>query len=166
MMVFAIIWNAITCPMFILFAVNNDGLNWTYLFFAPFLLVGVGTLIGAVVLIIQGVLSGRRLGPIALTLPRLPLRLGEHFDVEFDHTVKSACEIERVTLTLECEEWVRYTVGTDTRTAKHTAYKSEIESMGASSIGGPSRWRAAPRSPSPSTPCRHSTRPTTKSNGP
>ena len=84
MMVFAIIWNAITWPMFILFTVNDDGFGWMYLFFAPFLLVGVGTLIGAVVLIIQGVLAKRRLGPVALTLPRLPLRLGEHFDVEFD----------------------------------------------------------------------------------
>lgn len=136
LMVFALIWNAFTWPMFILFAANDDGFSWTYLFFAPFLLVGVGTLIGAVVLIIQGVLAGRRLGPVVLTLPRLPLRLGEHFDVEFEQTVKSACEIERVTLTLKCEEWVRYTVGTDTRTAKHTAYETKCEVMGASSVGG------------------------------
>ena len=84
LMVFALLWNAFTWPMFILFTVNDDGFGWMYLFFAPFLLVGVGTLIGAVVLIIQGVLAKRRLGPVALTLPRLPLRLGEHFDVEFD----------------------------------------------------------------------------------
>ena len=113
---------------------------WTSL--AAVVLIGLAVLVGGIWAIVRAVLVGGRISPPVLTIDRLPLRLGEKFKVAYEQQTRKQCEINKVTVTLTCKEWVRYTVGTNTRTLEHTVCEHEeilaenVQTMGAEPING------------------------------
>lgn len=118
----AVFWNGITWTLvLVLWSESGGAWKWGPMaFMSIFVVIGAFLFLGGVWKIITSIMVGRRIMPASLTIDRLPLRLGERFTVEFEQQTRSACQINRVTVTLFCQEWVRYTVGTDTRTAEHT----------------------------------------------
>ncbi len=124
LLIFAAFWLGVSGTMFVLF-LGEGGLSFPLVFIGLFVVIGVAVLIGGIVVIVSGVLVGQKIAPADITVSRLPLRLGERFTLEYDQPVKQRCEIDHVTLTLVCKEWVRYTVGTDTRTAEHEVLSQE-----------------------------------------
>ena len=97
------------------------------LFIGLFVLVGVGALLLGILLIINSILVGQKIMAPVLTIDRQPLRLGERFKAAYEQQTRKDCAVNKVTLKLTCKEWVRYTVGTNTRTARHTV--SEVEQV-------------------------------------
>lgn len=143
LLVFAAFWNSITW-MFVFFMWSEEGpMKWGGLaFISIFVLIGLAVLVGGIWAIVRAVLVGGRISPPVLTIDRLPLRLGEKFKVGYAQQVRKQCEINKVTVTLICREWVQYTVGTNTRTLEHTLCEHEeilaenVQTMGAEPING------------------------------
>ena len=105
---------------------DRGAIKWfVILFIGLFVLAGIGLLLLGIRLIINAILVGQKIMPPVLTIDRQPLRLGERFKVAYDQQTRKDCEVNKVTLKLTCKEWVRYTVGTNTRTAEHTVSKVE-----------------------------------------
>lgn len=127
LLAFAAFWNGITWTAVLsMWSDDGSGMQWFFFaFMGIFVLIGLLMLLGGVSLVIKAVLVGRQIAAPTLTLDRLPLRLGERFDVLYEQPVRRACRIASVKLTLVCQEWVRYRVGTDTRTATHEALSVE-----------------------------------------
>lgn len=67
-------------------------------------------------------LAAMRLEPPAITIAMSPLYLGETVQGELVQRVKKPAQINSVTVTFVCREWVEYTQGTDTRTETHDIY--------------------------------------------
>jgi hypothetical protein len=88
------------------------------IFGSVFALIGALCLGGAV----KKYLANKKLEPPSLTLSVRPLYLGETFHGELVQRVKEAANINSVTVTLICREWVQYTQGTDTHTETHDVY--------------------------------------------
>lgn len=92
------------------------------LFMIPFWLVSFG-LIGY--FIKRGLIS-RKLAPPTLTVRRWPLTLGATSDVIYRRTLRGGGEVQALSATLQCHEWVQYQAGTDTRTATETIWQQEL----------------------------------------
>jgi hypothetical protein len=88
------------------------------IFGSIFALIGALCIGGAV----KKSLATKKLEPPSLTLSVRPLYLGETFRGELVQRVKKEADINSVTVTLICREWVRYTQGTDTHTETHDVY--------------------------------------------
>ncbi len=147
----AAFWNSITWVFVFAMWSEEGALKWGGLaFIGIFVLIGLGLLVGGVWVIVRAVLVGGRISPPVLTIDRLPLRLGEKFKVSYEQQTRKQCEINKVTVTLVCKEWVRYTVGTDTRTAEHTVCEHEeilaenIQTLGAAPINGEAEFAVPP----------------------
>ncbi|MDO5498070.1 MAG: hypothetical protein Q4F67_00125 [Propionibacteriaceae bacterium] len=94
--------------------------------------IGVGAIISGIVVGVasdQGVKAYRRahLSDAELLLPRVPLRLGDPMTIRYtQHRLRSRAEVRAITATVFCQEWVRYRVGTDTRTDTHELWQAEL----------------------------------------
>ena len=104
---------------------------------ALFLLVPGGNVVVAIVLLVLGVaLLGvlvpaarvsRRLRPGTLDVPREWFLLGEEVAGRFERVVRrGTSEVRRSRARLQLEEWVRYTVGTDTRYATRVVQSYDV----------------------------------------
>ena len=118
------------------------GVFWTG-FALVFLLVGVGdsswgfaimggifTLAG-IGITIFGALSWfarYRIGKPTITISNSTLRVGESFSVTYDHTIKNAAQIDKLTAQLLFREVATYQQGTNTRTVTHN-HEIETEEM-------------------------------------
>ena len=91
----------------------------------PFALFGlVFSAVGLLLFVSGGLklLAGTKLAAPSVTLSVSPLLLKESFSGELIQQVKSEAEINSVTVTLICREWVQYRQGTNTRTATHVVH--------------------------------------------
>ena len=84
----------------------------------------VGFGLFAVALLIAGfvahrIMSNMILGRPAIRVSANPLFLGEDLVGSFSQRVKKKIHVNKVTLTLTCREWARYTQGTQSHTVTH-----------------------------------------------
>ncbi|HUG83008.1 MAG TPA: hypothetical protein VMM13_00505 [Euzebya sp.] len=94
------------------------------LLIVPGLWVGgaVMTLIGGVLMIpaVKAFRIHRRMDPGVLQVPRATFLLSSTVPAQFQRRIKRGSrEVRSLTARMVLREWVRYTVGTDTRTATH-----------------------------------------------
>lgn len=92
------------------------------LFGSVFVLVGLGVATGGGVKF----MASRRLSPPAITVSVQPLHLGESFRAHLVQRLRSKVDVNAVTVTLICREWVQYQQGTDTRTETHDLLTVEV----------------------------------------
>lgn len=102
-------------------------------------IIGTLALLGGIWTLISGLMVSSKIHSAAVIVERWPLRLGERFNVEYEQQAKGSMKIDRVTLTLTCQEWVRYRQGTDTRTDKKDVYEQEVVLLESGDV--PARWR-------------------------
>lgn len=116
---FLILWNLIAIGGVLASLVNQD---WVAI--AIFGLLTLGGLVGTGIFI-RGILLVSRLLPGEIVLPQFPLRLGETCQVRYRRQLRSGRTHQpgQVSATLICYEWVRYRVGTDTKTATQTVWE-------------------------------------------
>ncbi|MCP5096728.1 MAG: hypothetical protein GY943_14340 [Chloroflexi bacterium] len=89
-----------------------------------FALVGLGlTIYGGL-----GWFARYRLGKPTITFSNSTLRVGETFSVTYDHTIKSATQIDTFTAQLLFREIATYQQGTNTRTVTHN-HEIEAEEL-------------------------------------
>ena len=126
---FAAIWIPVSCfvSAMLLVGVLAEGPSagprlLMLLFPIPFLLVSLWL----VWQFIRRGLIARKMAPPTLTVRRWPLYLGATSELIYRRTLRGANEVESLSATLRCTEWVRYRVGTDTHTATHTVWKEEL----------------------------------------
>lgn len=105
-------------------AVVNDSIVFTIVLSLLVMLV-LGAFIWAAIEV-------RKWGPLDVHFEQWPLELGSTTQARVIRRAKSAVpnasfDIESE---VECSEWVRYTVGTDTRTDERTVYKDSTKSPG------------------------------------
>ena len=80
------------------------------------------------------------LGDAEVLFPRMPLRLGEPMTIKFRQVRhRSRAHVQGISARITCVEWVRYTQGTDTRTAQETLWSAELpqavnDPMGAAEV--------------------------------
>ncbi|MBN1491008.1 MAG: hypothetical protein JXA69_13915 [Phycisphaerae bacterium] len=123
---FTLLWNGIIFSA-VLSSVRSSGTPWYhYLFFAPFVLVGVALAVFLLLALFTGVLSFGKFMPAAVRVSRQPLRLGETFRVVVEQSVKSAATVDTMRCTLRAREWVEYSQGTKTYTDKHTLLEQPV----------------------------------------
>lgn len=134
-LIFGAIWLGITVGVF---AANRvDGVSW--IMFGCFSAVGFGALaLGGGILIHAWMVSSKIHGA-AVILERMPLRLGDRFNVEYEQQAKRAMNIDQVTLELICQEWVQYQQGTDTQTATKDVYEHKLVLLESGQV--PAKWR-------------------------
>lgn len=123
LVVFALIWNGISWPVFLGFLSDN---NWRFkselLFIGIFPLIGLALAVG----IFYGLLVKMRWKGVKVR-GTSPLQPGGVF--EYEVTIPASCpsHVEEYRTSIRCVEEVRYRVGTDTRTATQVIYEAEIE---------------------------------------
>jgi hypothetical protein len=96
----------------------SDGETAGVIFGGIFVLIGLLCGGGAV----KKMLAAMKLEPPSITISVSPLYLGETLRGELVQRVKKPANINSVTVTLVCREWVEYTQGTSTHTATHDIY--------------------------------------------
>lgn len=67
------------------------------------------------------------LGTAELLFPTMPVRLAEPMIVRFQQRRTSRAQIQQISATLRCDEWVRYRVGTDTRTDVDLLWQTTLQ---------------------------------------
>ncbi|NIS82649.1 MAG: hypothetical protein GTO14_21160 [Anaerolineales bacterium] len=90
--------------------------------------VGVGVLI-----LLAGMwrfFSRVKLGEPVLMISNKVMRVGERFNVDYEHTFRQASEVERMAVDLVLQESATYTQGTDTRTDQHDHLADSFELPG------------------------------------
>lgn len=99
-----------------------------------FALIFFGLAAGAALYVVPRVLANSRWQPAQLTVQRYPLMLGDEIPVRFEQRANGsrvpADQVGSTTFTLTCTEWVRYTVGTDTKTETHTVVEFQWTAPG------------------------------------
>jgi hypothetical protein len=105
-----------------------------FLFFVPFVLVGLGTAVGAFFALTGGALTRMRLSPPKVRVSRQPLRLGETFRVEVAQMAKRSVQLTGMSVELSGREWVAYRRGTTTYHDTHDILKEKAELVPAQSI--------------------------------
>lgn len=76
------------------------------------------------------------LGEANLLFPTLPLRLGEPMRVRFSQRrLRGRAPVQGIAAWIECEEWVRYRQGTDTRTSSVTLWQAQLPEQVADPLG-------------------------------
>lgn len=123
--IFAVAWNAISCPLF--FLLQRESRASIFATILPLIFFIIGLLV--FVLAIYTILQLYLFRPGSLHVPRLPLRLGETVPVRFQQSTRSLISVQQLEARLACLEWVRYTVGTDTRTATHILWEQPLENQ-------------------------------------
>lgn len=129
-LIFSTFWNIVSWGMvaFFLFtgALTHSAfsIGWFALIPAIFCIVGL-ILIAAT---IRTGMVARGFGPGELIMNRMPLRLGEQTNIRFRQAVRGNKDITAVEATLTCREWVRYRVGTDTRTESRVIWSQNLGS--------------------------------------
>lgn len=98
-------------------------------------------LIGGIWSLITAMMVRSKIHGAAIILDRWPLRLGEHFSVEYEQQAKRSFKIDRVVMKLVCEEWVRYRQGTDNKTAREEVHTQEVVLLEDGTV--PANWRLA-----------------------
>lgn len=142
LLIFSLFWLAVSGTM-LYFITREDGWNFGAWFVSLFVLVGVAIFVGGVVVLVRAMMVNARIQPATIICSRLPLRLGDAFEIEYEQHVRARCKIEQVTLKLACREWVRYRVGTDTRTAEHDVFEEEAVLLTAGELAPPQYMTAA-----------------------
>ena len=125
LLLFAGVWNAITLGLIIGFSRAGKITGWMYLFFVPFVLVGLGTLIGGLYALTSAVLARAKVAEPVVRVSRQPLRLGESFRVLVSQYVKSPVRVTALRVRLQAREWVQYRRGTRDYTDKHTIHEQQ-----------------------------------------
>lgn len=99
------------------------------LFFSWLLFVLTAAVLGALV---WAAMEMRKWGPLEAHFSTWPLELGSTTPVHLIRHSKRAVPASTLNfdVAVECEEWVRYTVGTDTRTDTNTVYRGESNAVG------------------------------------
>lgn len=103
---------------------------------------GIGgslTLLGGIWVLVSNLMVRSKIHSAAVIIEKWPLRLGERFNVEYEQQAKRSMKIDRVTLKLNCQEWVRYKQGTNTRTDKKDVYEQEVVLLESGEV--PANWR-------------------------
>lgn len=110
-LLFALFWNGITATG--LYATLAEGFDWFVLFFIPFVLVGIGILVGAVYLF------GNLFNPnVELALSTGAVRRGDSVDIAWQLSGRTS-SIKNLKITIEGEESATYRRGTDTITDRN-----------------------------------------------
>lgn len=128
LLVFTLLWNLITCPIALMFLLGSGAPDLrsplTFLALIPMIFVIVGVVL--LVITIRMGLVAMRFGAAELLIERLPLRLGDRVALRFRRRVRGNRMVSAVEGRLVCREWVRYRVGTDTRTMTHERWSQPL----------------------------------------
>lgn len=134
MLIFGLIALGITTVIWLNFDKSGGWIMTTCCGIMSLLLVGLGAW-----MLISGLMVRSKIYGAAVALERWPLRLGERFNVEYEQQAKRHMKIDRVTLELICQEWVRYRQGTDTRTDTKDVYEHKVVLLESGDV--PANWR-------------------------
>ena len=120
--IFGLVWTAVVS--FVLFLVARDsdyvGVIFLGLFLvAGFFCIGIGLL---------DIWMSLKLYPADLILPRYPLRLGETCPIHYRRRLRRGTfhQPGEIAAKLVCDEWVKYTQGTDTKTKTHVLCELQL----------------------------------------
>jgi hypothetical protein len=95
----------------------------------PAIIGGIFTLVGIGIMVYGGLgwFARYRLGKPVITFSNSTLRVGEPFTVNYDHTIKNAAQIDKLSVQLLFREVATYQQGTDTRTVtKNHEVEAEV----------------------------------------
>lgn len=122
LLIITLVWNGIMAGIF--YAVFRDGIGWDtgaifgLVCFGAFGVIGVLLIVGSVIKVLQFMVPE----PV-VEVSRWPLAVGEGFELFIQ---PPAQRIEKITVTLRCEESVSYRAGTSTRTETHMVLEQTL----------------------------------------
>lgn len=123
LMIFGVIWNAITWSFVISMLKSSGGIGFELLFAAPFVLVGLGVVAGAFYMGAQGM---RWKGTVVRGTS--PIRPGDTFEYQARFGPSTPAVFLTFKTAILCEESVTYRVGTDTRHESKVVYEAPLDS--------------------------------------
>ena len=121
---FSIFWILFSL-IFVVVGIGDE--SWAFIAFGSlFVVIGVGLLIYAA----MGMYTRFRLGAPIVTFSPETLRVGDSFNMTYEHTLRQAIEVKSFTVELIFREVATYQQGTDTRTVTHNHIIDTFDLLG------------------------------------
>ena len=116
----ALFWNGIVSVFVVVGLTQEDFPLWVWLFLTPFILIGVFLVYGVGRQTLTWILGGDTIVEISDE----PLRFGQRADLFVRQS--GGKPVQSATVTMVCQEWVRYRQGTDTRTEERVVFEQVL----------------------------------------